>query len=220
MMGDLLHRRTVLLVDDHPLVLEALAERINEEPDLIVCAQAGTARGALQAIGTHHPNIILTDLSLPDGSGLELIKNVCAQTKSPVVVFSMFDDPSYALRALKAGAMGYISKHEPTGRIIAALRLVLRGERYVTPELSPALLGLALQPGSKSVTPEQCLADRELEVFELLGKGIGTREIAQRLGRSIKTIEAYRARIKRKLDLKDAPALMREAVRWIETRPN
>jgi DNA-binding NarL/FixJ family response regulator len=116
--------------------------------------------------------------------------------------------------------MGYISKHEPAARVVAALRLVLQGERYITPGLSKSVLGFALQPGSAAVTPEQILADRELEVFELLGKGIGTREIAQRLGRSVKTIEAYRARIKRKLHLQDAPTLMREAVRWIETRAN
>jgi DNA-binding NarL/FixJ family response regulator len=208
-----------MLIDDHPVVLEGLARRINSEDDLVVCAEAQTPSAALTAIQDVKPDVVVMDLAFPEGHGLELIKDLRArQVRAPILVFSMFEDPTYAMRALKAGAQGYLTKHESSDQLVSGIRAVLNGDYAFSPDLSRQLLGSSLKPPNPPTDPRDCLGDRELEVFELLGRGIGTRQIAARLGRSIKTIETYRARIKRKLRLKDSSTLMREAVRWVETR--
>lgn len=215
------NKRRVLLVDDHPVVREGLTKRINNENDLIVCGEAQSFAEAVQAITNSRPDIVVMDLSLGDGHGLDLIKNLRAgHNPVPILVFTMFEEAAYALRVLHAGAQGYVMKHESPERLLNAIRVVLKGDYALSPQTSSRFLQTVLQP-SKSpnpVSPVDTLGDRELEVFELLGNGLGTREIAEKLGRSIKTIETYRARIKEKLQLTSATALVREAVRWVESR--
>ena len=212
------HKRTVLLVDDHPVVREGLTRRINSEEDLSVCAEARTPTEALRAMKEFHPDVVVVDLELTEGHGLELIKDIRSQpNRVPILVFTMFEEATYAMRAMKAGAQGYLTKNESSERLVNGLRAVLRGEYVLNPDISTKFLQNRLQPGGGSSPAQDKLADRELEVFELIGKGIGTREIADRLDRSVKTVETYRARIKEKLGLRSATALMREAVRWVET---
>jgi DNA-binding NarL/FixJ family response regulator len=209
----------VLLVDDHPVVREGLTRRINSEDDLSVCAEARTPAEALRAMKQFQPDVVVVDLALTEGHGLELIKDIRSQSnRVPILVFTMFEEATYAVRALKAGAQGYLTKNESSERLVNGLRAVLRGEYVLNPDISTRYLQARLQAGEDAPATRDKLADRELEVFELIGKGIGTREIAGRLGRSVKTIETYRARIKEKLGLKSSTALMREAVRWVETR--
>jgi DNA-binding NarL/FixJ family response regulator len=218
-IGSASRKRTVLLVDDHPVVREGLTRRINSEDDLSVCAEARTPTEALRAMRQFQPDVVVVDLALTEGHGLELIKDIRSQqNRVPILVFTMFEEATYAMRALKAGAQGYLTKHESSEHLVNGLRAVLRGEYVLNPDVSTRFLQARLHPGEDSPAAQQKLADRELEVFELIGKGIGTREIASKLGRSVKTIETYRARIKEKLGLRSSTALMREAVRWVETR--
>jgi DNA-binding NarL/FixJ family response regulator len=211
-------RRKVLLVDDHPVVREGLTKRINTEQDLTVCADVKSAAEALEAIDRFQPDVIVVDLALAQGHGLELIKEVRSQrNRVPILVFSMYDETSYALRALKAGAQGYLTKHESAESLLSALRTVLNGEYAVTAEVSKIFFE-SLRPSANRFGPADSLGDRELEVFELMGKGICTRQIALLLHRSVKTVETYQARIKRKFNLKNSSELMREAVRWVEQR--
>jgi DNA-binding NarL/FixJ family response regulator len=210
-------RRKVLLVDDHPVVREGLAKRINVEPDLTVCADVKSAAEALEAIGRFQPDVIVVDLALAQGHGLELIKEVRSQRNGvPILVFTMYDETSYALRALKAGAQGYLTKHESAERLLSALRTALSGEYAVSAEVSRIFFESSLRSPGNCLGPADSLGDREMEVFELMGKGNGTRQISLLLHRSVKTIETYQARIKRKFNLKSSSELMREAVRWVE----
>ncbi len=212
-------KQTVLLVEDHPVLREGLTKLINGEEDLAVCAEAQNPTAALQAIRDLHPDANIVDLALPEGHGLELIKDIRArQHRMPILVFTMFDDASYSLRVLRAGAQGFLNKRESSERLLSSLRTVLRGGYAVAPDVAKLFLESSLRPAPVSTDPKDCLGDRELEVFQLLGTGIGTREIARQLGRSIKTVETYRARIKRKLNLKNASALVREAVRWVDAQ--
>lgn len=218
-IGSASRKRTVLLVDDHPVVREGLTRRINSEEDLSVCAEARTPTEALRAMKQFQPDVVVVDLALTEGHGLELIKDIRSQpNRVPILVFTMFEESTYAMRALKAGAQGYLTNNESSERLVNGLRAVLRGEYVLNPDISTRFLQSRLQPGDDSPAAQDKLADRELQVFELIGKGIGTREIAGRLARSVKTIETYRARIKEKLGLRSSTALMREAVRWVETR--
>jgi DNA-binding NarL/FixJ family response regulator len=212
-------KRKVLLVDDHPVLREGLAKLINGENDLVVCAQARSAPEALVAIEHSRPDAVVLDLSLSEGHGLELIKEIRARHNPvPILVFTMFEDTSYALRALRAGAQGYLNKQESSERLVNGLRAILAGHYAFDAEVTKICLEASLRPVATATDPRDRLGDRELEVFELLGKGIGTRKIATQLGRSVKTIETYRARIKRKLNLKNGNELIREAVRWVERR--
>ncbi|MBU6402314.1 MAG: response regulator transcription factor [Verrucomicrobia bacterium] len=212
------HKRTVFLVDDHPLVREWLTNLIQQQPDLVVCGEAESGPQARQAIVASRPNVAIVDISLKDSSGIELIKDLrqcCPQVA--VLVLSMHEESHYAERALRAGARGYIMKRETATKVIAAIRQVLEGRLYVGESLATSMAaqfvaGKTLATGS----PAELLSDRELEVFELLGKGRGTRQIAETLGVSIKTVQAYSARIKEKLGLSSATELIREAVRWCE----
>jgi len=214
-------KRTVLLVDDHPVVFESLSKRLNAEKDLAVCHQARSAADALAAIVKYQPNLVVIELALGDGDALELTKNIRSRHRSlPVIAFTRLEESSYALRFLQAGGRGYVAKKEPFERLLSAIRTALNGGYAVSPETSTKFLQTVLKP---SANPSSgligSLGQRELDVFELLGRGMVTREIAAKLGCGVKTIETYRARIKTKLGLPDSTALVREAVRWVKSRP-
>jgi DNA-binding NarL/FixJ family response regulator len=213
-------RRKVLIVDDHPIMRQGLAQLINNEPDLCVCCEASTAGQALEVVANGSPDLVLADLSLPDKNGLELIKDISAlRPDLPVLVLSMHDEAIYAERALRAGARGYLMKQEGAAKVLAAIRRVLAGQVSVSDAMSAKILDLfsGRRPARESSLVER-LTDREFEVFELLGQGKGSREIADHLHLSIKTVEVHRANIKHKLGIKTAPELIRQAVRWVEGR--
>lgn len=209
-------KHNVFIVDDHPLVREWLSNLINQQPDLAVCGEAGEKGSALEAIVSLKPAIVIVDITLEGGSGLELIKDL--KTMAPgvaTIVLSMHDESLYAERALRAGARGYVMKREVTGHVLQAIRSVLEGKLYLSEEIVMNIArklvhGRAPAEGS----PVETLSDRELEVFQMLGRGQNTRSIADELNVSIKTVQAFCARIKEKLDLANINELLREAVRW------
>jgi DNA-binding NarL/FixJ family response regulator len=206
-------------VDDHPLVREWLTNLINQQPNLKVCGEAETGPEAREKILSLRPNIAVVDIALKDSSGLELIKDLKqACPEVAVLVLSMHEESQYAERALRAGAKGYLMKRETTRKVIAAIGQVLEGKLCVSEAIAAALAARFVEGktlGARS--PVEQLSDRELEVFELLGQGRTTRQIAEILRVSIKTVQAYCARIKEKLSLDSATELLREAVRWHET---
>lgn len=211
-------RKRVFLVDDHPMVREQLAHLIDQQPDLQVCGEAGDVADALEGIERLRPDIAIVDLSLKNSSGLDLIKDLKArESVVPVLVLSMHDESLYAERVLRAGAMGYVSKQENTRNILSAIRRVLDGAIHVSADLAGVLVkrmvGGLHHPDA---SPVARLADRELEVFQLIGRGQGTRKIAENLNLSVKTVESYRARIKEKLQLDDGIQLLQRAVQWVE----
>lgn len=211
---------SVLIVDDHPIVRNGLSHLIEREGDLTVCGEADSAATALPLIEEISPDVVLVDISLEGANGIELTKAINDRYPDlPVLVLSMHDESLYAERALRAGAKGYVMKQEAPEILIKALREVLAGEIYVSGTMASRLLsGLAhKKPGSGLRAGIERLSDRELEVFELLGKGHTTREIAQKLGLGLKTIEAHRAGIKKKLDFQNAAEMVRNAVSWIES---
>lgn len=211
--------RPILIVDDHPLFREGLVHLLQNERDLVVCGEAGTAAEALALVEKLRPALVLLDISLPDRNGLELIKDLRAlRPELPVLVISMHDESLHAERVLRAGARGYIMKQEGGGKILNAIRRVLSGQIYVSEKMSALILQrLAGQRPKASRSPIEQLSDREFEVFSLLGQGLATREIARRLNLSVKTVEVHRVNIKRKLGLRNATELVRHAVRWVET---
>jgi DNA-binding NarL/FixJ family response regulator len=212
------HKKTVFLVDDHPLVREWLTSLIQQQRDLVVCGEAEAGPPAFQAITNLKPNVAIVDIALKDSSGIELIKQLKQSCPAvAVLVLSMHEESHYAERALRAGARGYIMKRETSRKVIAAIRHVLEGNRYISDDLA-ATLATQYVEGKTLATqsPAELLSDRELEVFELLGQGRGTRQIAELLRVSVKTVQAYCARIKEKLNLASATELLREAVRWHE----
>jgi len=208
----------ILLVDDHPIVRQGLKELIEQEADLFVCGEAQSGSEALQAIAAAKPDLAMVDISLQGTNGLELIKQIKAgHSDVPVLVLSMHDETLYAERALRAGARGYVMKEEATARLIAGIRRVLSGEIYLSERMSARLLSRFVGGGSQTEgSPIERLSDRELEVFELIGRGIGTRQIAEQLHLSIKTIESHREHIKEKLKLGSSQELMRHAVHWVQ----
>lgn len=211
-------RRSVFLVDDHPLVREWLANLIARQDDLWVCGQAGDAAAALADIARLQPDVAIVDLSLQGQSGLELIRQLQALQPNPrVLVLSMHDEESYAERALEVGALGYVMKRTATGKVIDAIRQVLLGRLYVSEELAARLADKFSSPGGKAgEAPRARLSDRELEVFGLLGQGWETKRIGERLEISQKTVQVYCSRIREKLGLDSSMALIREAVRSFE----
>ena len=210
----------ILIVDDHPIVRQGLAELVNHEEDFAVCGQAEDYHEALRALDQLNPDMAVVDISLKETSGLELIKDVHLQHPDlPVLALSMHDETLYAERALRAGAMGYIMKQEATENVIAAIRRVLAGEIYVSERMASRMVRkLVTGQTVTSASPVDCLSDRELEVFRLIGKGHGTRQISERLCLSVKTIETYRAHIKDKLALADAAELLQYAIKWLGSR--
>jgi len=212
-------RTRVFIVDDHPIVRQGLTQMINQEADLMVCGEAEDAQNALQAVAELHPDLVLVDLSLKEGSGLDLIRTLrTRQTMLPVLVVSMHDETLYVERALRAGARGYIMKHEATDIMMNAIRRVLRGEIYVSDKMLTKLLGrFVLDAPNTSTSTLERLSNRELEVFRLIGEGHTTRHVAVVLHVSIKTVESHRAHIKEKLQLNDTTELVRYAMQWVDS---
>ena len=210
-------RATVLIVDDHPIVRQGLKLLIDQEPDLIVCGEAENARSVLPAIHDLKPSIAVIDLSLGRDSGIELIKTIRLQHPDlPLLVLSMHDETLHAERALRAGAKGYIMKQEAPEKVIIAIRQVLQGKIYVSDAMGAKLLNKLIDSSrDEPSSPIELLSDRELQVFQLLGRGLGTRQVADQLNVSIKTVEAYRANIKEKLNLKGSAELVQHAIHWV-----
>lgn len=203
----------VLLVDDHAIVREGLAQLINGAADLRVCAQATDAAAAMDAVQAHHPDLAIVDLSLKGKPGMELIKDLRARVANlPILVLSMHDEDLYAERALRAGARGYIMKQEATDRIMQAIRHVLAGEIYVSQRISDRLLGQITGGQRVGRSSLERLSDRELEIFGLIGQGKAVRDIAEALNLSVKTVEAHREHIKEKLGLSNSSELLRFAI--------
>jgi DNA-binding NarL/FixJ family response regulator len=212
--------KRLLIVDDHPMMRTGLAQLIGSEPDLQVTAEADDARQALAAVGTNQFDLALLDISLPDKNGIELIKDLRAvQPGLMILVVSMHDEMIYAERVLRAGGRGYIMKQEGGQKFLHAIRQVLAGQIFVSDKMSARILEIfSRRPPEASASPMQHLSDREFEVFQLIGKGIGTRAIAEQLHLSVKTVEVHRANLKKKLNLQRAPDLVRAAVRWLDSQ--
>jgi DNA-binding NarL/FixJ family response regulator len=209
----------ILVVDDHPLVREWLAKLINEEADFEVCGQAGTAREALGLIEALSPQIVVVDISLDGASGLELIKNVKAiYPKVNMIVLSMHDEALYAERAMRAGAAGYIMKREATEKVLDAIRTVMRGGLYFSNVVNALLAQKLVHGTGDQPAAISSLSDRELEVFQLLGRGYSTRQISEQMNVGFKTVHAYCARIKEKLNLANINELAFHAIRWHESQ--
>lgn len=206
----------IFIVDDHPLVRHGMRQLIGGEPELIVCGEADSIQQTLIMLNTIAADLIIIDLSLPDGNGLELIRHVLARfPKLSILVSSMHDESMFAERALKLGAKGYISKSANGDEVLKAIKKILNGRIYISKHLSETLA----QANNHSENPEELspvnqLSNRELEVFELIGRGLSTGEIAGNLKLSIKTIETHRANIKKKLGLMNAGELTRRAIQW------
>jgi len=208
----------VFVVEDHPLVRTGLTSLINRQQDLAVCGEAADAETALGSICSLEPDAVVVDISLPGKSGLELIRDIKARyPQLPVLVLSMHEETVYAERALRAGAAGYVLKSEASETVIGAIREVLRGRVYVNETISSALVRGFVGLGAKAdMSPPERLTGRECEVFRALGRGFSSRQIADMLHLSVKTVEEYRERIKRKLALKDAAELRQCAVQWVQ----
>ena len=210
-------KATVLIVDDHPIVRQGLVQLLNGDPEFVVCGEADSARKAMAAIPELKPDLAVVDVTLQGTNGIELIKNIVAQwPELPILVLSMHDESLYAERALRAGAKGYVMKQEATEKLTGALRRILNGQIYVSEKLADKMMRKAIDGKSvQDTSPVAILSDRELEVLQLLGQGHGTRQIAEDLNLSVKTIESHRAHIKEKLNLKTAPEMVRFAVQWV-----
>jgi len=209
-------KKTVFVVDDHPIVRQGLALLINQESDLAVCGEAEEMHSALSAIQATRPDILIVDISLNGPDGLELLKHIrISAPRLPVLILSMHDESIYAERALRAGANGYIMKQEATEKVMVALRRILSGEIYVSDRIANSMLRHYVRgaDGSEHSSISD-LSDRELEVFRLIGEGQGTRQIAKALHLSVKTVESYQAHIKEKLSLRSARELVQHAVEW------
>jgi len=209
----------IMIVDDHPLVREGLVSLIRMTSDLTVSGQAGSSDEAKKELAKNTHDLLLLDLSLPGGSGIELLKEVCSRyTRLRVLVLSMYEEGVYAERVLRAGAHGYIMKQEPGARIVEAIRCVLRGELYVGPAIAAQLVKQFLD-GKQVDTCADIgkLSDRELQVYMCLGNGMTSQQIAERFGLSVKTVHTHREHIKRKLGLLNATNLVHHAIHWIQT---
>ena len=209
-------KKNVLIVDDHPIVRQGLRLLIDREDDLRVCGEAEDGPAALRQIREAKPDIVVLDLSLEGPDGLEVLAEIrTAYPAIPVLVLSMLDEALYAERSLRAGASGYIMKQEATDKVLAAIRKILSGELHLSDKVAGKLLNqLVGGPAAVEVNPLAGLTNRELEVVRLIGKGLGTREIAQELHISIKTVESYQAHIKEKLSLRNARELLRFAIQF------
>lgn len=212
-------RAKVFLVDDHEVIRLGISQLVNHQKDMTICGQAAEASGALKAIESELPSIVVSDISLAGGDGLELVKNLRAQyPKLPILMLSTHEETLYGELALHAGAMGYVSKSSPGSSILAAIRKVLHGGVYLSDNLSAAMLMKQVgRSQSTNASPVERLSARELQVFQLIGQWKGTRVIAQELHLSIKTVEYYREQIKQKLNLKNASQLLQAARYRIET---
>ena len=206
----------IFLVDDHPVVRQGIRLLVNQEPDLMVCGDADNAADAIRGIEAAKPRLAIVDLSLKESSGLELIKDL--QIRCPkvlILVLSMHDESFYAERVLRAGARGYITKEEGTEKVVEGIRRILRGEIFLSEKMASKMISKLVDgPAASAKFSVDRLSDRELEIFELIGEGLGTREVAEKLHLSIKTIESHREHIKEKLKLENATELLKHAIQW------
>lgn len=210
--------KSIFLVDDHVLIRRGLAEMINEQPDMEVCGEAATASDAMEQIRAKMPDLAVIDLSLKEGNGLELIKDIRYTNETiRLIVASMHDEDIFAERVMKAGAQGYINKSESAERFIDAIRTVLKGKISLSGQLSERIMRRAIgqSSGEDALSPLDTLTDRELQVLEMIGQGRKTRDIAEQLHLSIKTIDTYREHLKVKLSLKSGTELVHYAVAWV-----
>jgi DNA-binding NarL/FixJ family response regulator len=207
----------LLIVDDHPVFRHGITQLIGKLPDVAICGEAENAQTALEAMRRLKPDVALIDVSMPGTNGIELIKLMLAeQPRLLILIVSMHDESLYALRALRAGAKGYVMKQQAIDNVLEALRKVMNGGIYVSPQFSERLVFKAIQGSDTDLgSPVDKLSDRELEVLQLFGRGKSTREIAERLHLSVKTIETHRAHIKEKLGFKDADEMVKFAVEWM-----
>jgi DNA-binding NarL/FixJ family response regulator len=207
-------RVAIAIVDDHPLVREGLAARISAQPDMEVCGEADDIESAMEMIAAKRPALVIVDIALRDGHGIDLIKRiVAAGINTRMLVVSAYDESLFAERALRAGALGYINKQELQGKVVEALRTVLRGERYLSSAMAQRLIAQAI--GSRAAAGgTEALTDRELQIFQLVGRGKSTREIANELNVSVHTIDSHREHIRAKLDLRSGTELIQRAVQW------
>jgi DNA-binding NarL/FixJ family response regulator len=213
----LLRRRKVLVVDDHPIVRHGLAQLISREPDLEVSGEATNISGALRQVETNPPDVAVIDISLDGDNGIELVEEIKAKWPAvKILVSSIHDERVFAGRALRAGAMGYICKREDLGKLVAAIHQILRGEIYLSPDMTTRLLRRAAVGQSLDRDPVETLSNRELQVFEMIGQGMTTVQIARKLDVSPKTIESHRKQIKAKLNLQNSAQLTRSAFQWVQ----
>ena len=208
-------KRRVLLIDDHPIVRQGLVQLINEEPDLMVCGEASGAREAIDVARETQPDVAIVDISLEDRSGVELIKEFrLSQPRMLCLALSMYDESMYAVRVLRAGGRGYIMKQEVSKKVIAAIRRVLAGQVDLSEAMATRLVGKMGLGRRDDGSPTADLSDRELEVLTMIGRGLATREVAERLFISVKTVEAHKERLKEKLRLANGTELVRFAVQF------
>jgi DNA-binding NarL/FixJ family response regulator len=211
-----IRKRTVFIVDDHPLLRQGLALLINRENDLAVCGEAQEAQTAMHAIAQYQPDILIVDISLNGPDGLDLLKNIRNSYPGlPVLILSMHDEATYAERALRARANGYIMKQEATEKVLIAVRRILDGEVYLSDRIANKLLRQYIGGASTALQSRlNALSDRELEVFRSIGEGRSTRQIADELHLSVKTVETYQAHLKEKLALRSGRELIQHAIQW------
>lgn len=212
-------KKTILIVDDHPMMREGLRSVINREPDMTVCGEAENAQQAINAVQQLSPDLTLVDITLPGKSGLELVKDLKAlHPKLVILAISLHDESLYAERMLRAGASGYITKHQPPEELVKAIRQVLDQRVYVSKEVSESLLRRFSSHPQAHVSPTEVLTDREFGIMQLLGEGKTPGEIAQRLHLSVKTVAVHAANIRQKLNLKTTAQVIRFAVQWESLR--
>jgi DNA-binding NarL/FixJ family response regulator len=208
----------IMIIDDHPIVRQGLKMILEREEDFSICAEASNASEAIRVIGDRNPDVVIVDISL-DGTtnGIELVKGIKERYPGILsLVLSMYDESLYAERAIRAGASGYVMKKEADNNIISAIRLILKGDLYLSDDISKSIVKKLLHVSSdQELSPESVLTDRELEIFMMIGNGIGTREISRRLNLSLNTIETHRRHIKEKMQFKDLNELVKYAVQWV-----
>lgn len=208
-------RAKILIVDDHPLVREGLTARISAQPDLQVCGEAADVDSALDLVLSTGPKLVIVDLTLKSGHGLDLIKKVAQSAPGTrMLVLTAHEEALFAERALRAGAHGFVSKQEAQHEVIDAIRAVLRGERYLSGSMTQRLVGLVVGPPGRP-TGVASLSDRELEIFQLIGRGESTRSVAEQLHLSVHTVETHRENIRAKLNLRNGAELVQRAVKWV-----
>jgi DNA-binding NarL/FixJ family response regulator len=212
--------KRIVIVDDHPLFRKGLQELIHSEGSFAVCGEAANAAEAMEVIRKLHPDLVIADLSLPGTNGIELIKNIRAEfAELPILVLSMHDESLYALRAMRAGADGYVMKHEAMANVVQAIHEVFGGRPYLSPAMAAQVITkFAHRRVEGEADAVERLSDRELEILELIGKGNEVRQIAKLLNLSPKTVETHRAHIKDKLDLKNSREVSRFALQWLQAR--
>jgi DNA-binding NarL/FixJ family response regulator len=212
-------KKKIFIVDDHPIVREGLTTIINHDKDFEVCGEADEPQEALKAVSELRPDVVIVDITLKHSDGIELTKSLKARYPTlPVIILSIHDEFTYAERALRAGARGYLMKEVASDKITAAIRTVLAGEIYVSSTMARRILRtLAGGRVDAMIAPTDGLSDRELEIFRLIGQGYKPSKIAQSMHLSVKTVETYRARIKEKLNLADADELLRYAIQWVNS---